>query len=360
MAGERKTILTQSTRPKACRSSRGRRFVWADWPDEKLLDMRLCDLGVGVEGPLLKPCLAQLYQEIDRRGMRFRPHCWVSSEWFTPDGIPGFAVPFYLTHPRLMQLEERQMLEIEGGTHEECMQIFRHELGHAIDHAYLLHRRRKWQELFGKSSKPYPTFYQPRPYSRRYVLHLDSWYAQSHPDEDFAETFAVWMRPRVQWRKRYHGWPALKKLEYVDALMAEIVTGKPIVTSRARHEPLSRLRTTLREHYQDKQAKYGSEYPDFYDHDLRQLFSDAPRHADNEPAARFLKRVRIEIRQLVARWTGEYEYTLDQVLSDMIGRCEELDLRVVSGERQLKIDFSILLTVQTMNYLHTGRHRMGM
>ena len=29
-------------------------------------------------------------------------------------------------------------------------------------------------------------------------MHLDPWYAQSHPDEDFAETFAVWLTPEVQ------------------------------------------------------------------------------------------------------------------------------------------------------------------
>jgi len=340
---------------------RGRKHrAWVRWPDRKLLDMRMCDLHVGVEGPFLRQCLGQLYKEMDRRGIHFRPHFWLSSEWFTPEGIPGCALPFYLAHPRLMQLERHQMLEVEGGTRDSCLRILRHELGHALDHAYLFHRRRKWQQLFGRSSEPYPEFYKPRPYSKRFVLHLDYWYAQSHPDEDFAETFAVWMRPRPNWRKRYQGWPVLKKLAYVDELMSEIADQKPVVTSRARHEPISHIRQTLREHYEEKQENYGREYPDFYDHDLRRLFSDAPQHAKRESAAAFLRRVRREVRGLVARWTGEYEYTIDLVLKDMIGRCRELKLRVASPEKQLKIDFSILLTVQTMNYLHTGRHRVGM
>jgi len=333
---------------------------WVRWSDEKLLEMRLCDLKVGVEGPLLKPCIAQLYDELEARGIRFRPHFWVSSEWFTPDRIPGCAVPFFLTHPRLMRLERRQMLEVEGGTHESCMRILRHEAGHAIDHAYLLHRRRMWQRLFGKSSASYPEFYKPRPYSKRFVLHLDYWYAQSHPDEDFAETFAVWLRPRSNWRKRYEGWPALKKLEYVDALMREIGDQPPVVSSRATYEPLSRIRCTLREYYEEKKAHYGKEYPDFYDHDLRRLFTDDPAYRSCESAAAFLRRIRSEVRRMVARWTGEYQYTLDQVLTEMIGRCRELKLRAVGPEDQLKIDFAILLTVQTMNYLHTGRHRIGM
>ena len=320
----------------------------------------MCDLQVDIEGPLLEPCLEQLSEELRQRNIRFRPHFWVSSEWFTPDAIPGSAVPFYLTHPRLIQLERRQMFDVEGGTRDSCLRILRHEVGHAIDHAYHLHRRRKWQQLFGKSSAAYPAFYNPRPYSKRYVLHLDYWYAQSHPDEDFAETFAVWLKPRSNWRKRYQGWPALKKLEYVDELMAEIADMKPLVVSRARHEPVSRIRRTLREHYEEKKSQYAAEYPDFYDHDLRRLFSDDPKHRHHESAAAFLRRIRGDVRRLVARWTGEYQYTLDQVLADMIGRCRELKLRVAASEKQLKIDFSILLTVQTMNYLHTGHHRVGM
>jgi hypothetical protein len=200
----------------------------------------------------------------------------------------------------------------------------------------------------------------PRPYSKRYVLHLDNWYAQSHPDEDFAETFAVWLKPRSAWRRRYQGWPALKKLEYVDELMEEIAGARPLVRSRARVEPLSRIRKTLREYYEQKRARYGEEYPDFYDHDLRRLFSDHPRHRKRESAAAFVRRNRGEVRQMVARWTGEYQYTLDQVLKEMIGRCRDLKLRVVGSERQVKLDFAILLTVQTMNYLHSGRHRMAM
>lgn len=333
---------------------------WADWPDDKILDLRMCDLGLEVSGPLLERCIDQLYADMERRNIGFQPHFWLSSEWFTPDGSLGSAIPFYLAHPRLMRLERKMMFEAEGSTRESCLKIFRHELGHAVDHAYQFHRRRRWQQIFGKSSQTYPEFYQPKPYSKRFVLHLDYWYAQSHPDEDFAETFAVWMKPRSLWRKRYAGWPALKKLEYVDELMNEVAGRKPITGSRARHEPVHKIRKTLRQHYTERQSLYGREYPDFYDFDLRRLFSDRPDHNGNESAAAFLRRVGREIRQQVARWTGEYQYTLDLVLRDMIGRCRELKLRVASPEDQLKLDFSILLTVQTMNYLHTGRHRVGM
>jgi hypothetical protein len=102
------------------------------------------------------------------------------------------------------------------------MRILRHEAGHVIDNAFQLRRRLHRRRTFGLPSVPYPEFYSPKPYSKSYVLHLDSWYAQSHPDEDFAETFAVWLTPTSQWRQRYAGWSALKKLECMDVLMTSI------------------------------------------------------------------------------------------------------------------------------------------
>ena len=333
---------------------------WAKLSDEELLGLSLRDLGVTIRGTVLEQRTRQIYAELSQRDIRFRPHFWLSSEWFVPDDVPGVAVPFYLAHPRLMELEDRQMLEVEGGTDEWCMRLLRHEVGHAIDNAYRLYRKRKWRQAFGKASQRYPDYYQPKPYSRRFVLHLDHWYAQSHPTEDFAETFAVWLTPGSDWRRRYAGWPALKKLECVDELMRQIAGKEPLVVSRERVEPLYRLSTTLREHYVEKRARYGVDYPDFYDKDLRRLFTQDRGSGAGETAARFLRRVRPEIRKRVARWTGEYQYTIDQVLLDMISRCQELRLRVSQPDDDLKMEAVVLLTVQTMNYLHGGHHRLAL
>jgi hypothetical protein len=333
---------------------------WTDWPDEKLLDLRMSHLGVRIQGSGLEAPIRQLYKELNERGFRFRPYFWLSDEWFTPDDVPGIAIPFYLAHPRLARLELNQMLEVEGGTPEWCMRILRHETGHAIENAYLLRRRRRRQQLFGKSSKPYPDYYTPKPYSKSFVLHLDAWYAQSHPDEDFAETFAVWLNPQSLWRERYTGWPALKKLEYVDKLIREIAGQKPLIHSKKRVDPLSRLRKTLREHYQEKRRHYGLDYQNFYDSDLRRLFSDSPEFSGHMAAAGFLKRIRTEVRRKVANWTGEYQYTIDQVLENMIARCRELHLHLSVPEDQAKMNFTVYLTGQTMNYLHSGRHRVAL
>jgi len=328
-----------------------KRINWARWPEERLLDLRLCDLGVRLEGTWLEARIEKLQADLESRDIRIRPHFWISEEWFSPDGVTGIAIPFYLTHPRLMRLERKHILEVEGGTSTGCMKLLRHEMGHVVDHAYQLHRRRRWQHTFGRSSQRYPDSYQPNPASRRYVVHLDHWYAQAHPDEDFAETFAVWLTPGSRWRSRYSGWPALKKLEYVDEAMAEIAGRKPIVRNRFKVDSISRLRKTLGEYYQEKRARYRSVTTNVYDRDLVRLFRGAKR-GNSDPASTFLRRNRVKIRRMVARSTGERALALDTVLTEMIDRCRELKLRASGSQRQLLVDLAILLAARSVEYTY--------
>ena len=334
-----------------------RRFAWVSFADPQLLELRLKDLGVGIKGTWLEDCLNALYRELRKKGVRIRPHAWISDEWFSPDNTPGIAIPFYLTRRRLMRLERKKIIDVEGGSVAECMRILRHEAGHVMQHAYQLQRRRRWQQLFGPSSKPYPKHYRPNPRSRRFVRHLRLWYAQSHPDEDFAETFAVWLTPRSNWRKRYADWPALKKLEYVDELMAEIGGQKPLLNQRLEVDPLRRLTRTLAQHYEKKQALYHSDSPRGYDRDLRRIFSSDPKYKRSLTAAGFLEKNRARIRRRVAKSTGEYQLTLDDVLDEMIGRCRKLKLRAVGSERQLTRDFTVLLAARTVHSLYSPSRR---
>ncbi len=320
----------------------------------------MCDLGVSIAGTDLEQRIAEINTELEVRGLVFRPHYWLSDEWFTPDGIPGVAIPFYLAHPRLAKLELAQMLEVEGGDPESCLRILRHEVGHAIDNAYDIRRRPTRRRLFGLPATTYPEYYTPKPYSKSFVQHLDHWYAQSHPDEDFAETFAVWLDPQSSGQTRYAGWPAERKLQYMDRLMRVLSNRRPKVTSRRQIDPASRVRKTLREHYRQKREHYGLDHPDFYDSDLRNLFSDSPQYAKNPAAARFVRRIRREARMTVASFTDSYQYTIDQLLEKIIERCRELNLRLMDSEESTKTDFLVFLTVQTMNYLHSGRHRVAL
>src|SRR6184192_1291806 len=203
----------------------------ADWPslsDEELLERRISKLGLRLEGTALEPLIRQLYDELSARGLGFHPPCHIGDEWFVPVGIPAIFVPFFLVHDRLRQLEKTMMLEVEGGTKEWFMKLIRHEAAHAYSYAYQLYKRKKWQQTFGLASTQETEFYRPRPYSRSFVMHLDDWYAQSHPDEDFAETFAVWLTPGLNWRERYRGWKALQKLHYVEELLRSIAGKSPV------------------------------------------------------------------------------------------------------------------------------------
>jgi putative zinc-binding metallo-peptidase len=214
--------------------------------DGALLEMRLCDLPLRFEG-LLARRVQRLHRELEKRGIAAFPHTWLSEEFFTPDGVLGFAIPFYLAHPRLMRLERSQMLEVEGAAEVECRRIFRHEAGHCLDEAYGFYRRDGYRQLFGDASEEYPTSYKPKPDSRDYVINLAGWYAQGHPVEDFAETFAVWLNPSSDWRSDYQRWPlALRKLEYVDELMREIAGKPPLAANRREVEPTPCNSTTTR------------------------------------------------------------------------------------------------------------------
>jgi hypothetical protein len=335
----------------------GKRKRWANWSDEQLLELRFKDLKLSMRGTWLADCVRELNRELADRGIPVQPHYWLSSEWFSPSDTPGIAIPFYLAHPRLMRLERKMIIEVEGGTRAECMRILRHEAGHVVQHSFALHREARWRRLFGRSSTRYPNFYRPDPASRNYVQHLRLWYAQSHPDEDFAETFAVWLTPRSNWRKRYEGWPALKKLQYVDELMAGIAERKPVLARRSELEPLRTLKTTLGEHYRKKLQHYSVDTPRAYDRDLMRIFSNNPRHRSAIGAATFIRKNRSEFRRMVSKWTGEYQLTLDTVLDEMIERCRELKLRAAGSERQLRIDFTVLLTAKTVHSLYSPLRR---
>ncbi len=331
---------------------------WARLKDEKLLDLRFCDLGLTLDDSPVATRVRELYEELKARGLQYRPPCWLSSDWFSPTEGPGIAIPFYLAHSRLMRLEDRQMFSVEGGTKTWCMQLLRHEAGHAYETAYRLTRRPRWRKTFGSASRPYPEYYRPKPFSKSYVLHLDWWYAQSHPTEDFAETFAVWLKPGSTWRKDYQGWRAFKKLVYVDELMTELSRKAPLCTDKSRMDDIRDLEMTLREHYAEKKSRYETDYPEFYDRDLRKLFSAPGECPRRTSAAAFLRKVWPQLRGLVSQWTGESPYTVNLVLKDMVVRCRELDLWVDRPENEIYVEAAIMLTMQTMNYVHSSDHRV--
>lgn len=336
--------------------TRNREPHWAAFSDDELLALPLKDLRLKFAGTWLQECLRDLNDELRARDIKVRAHGWISEDWFSAPDTSGIAFPFYLVHPRLMRLERKMMLEVEGGTRRECMRILRHEAGHVVQYAYGLHRRRRWQTLFGRASTPYPEHYQPNPASKNYVQYLRRWYAQCHPDEDFAETFAVWLTPRSNWRKRYAEWPvALRKLEYVDELMVAIAGERPLPQTRITVDPLNKLNVTLGEHYDHKRERYAIDTPTVFDRDLRRVFS---RDADAAPlASTVIRRNRGRIVRAVARESGEYPFALDAALDDMMARTRALKLRAPGPSQKVRRDITAMLTSKVVHshYLSSRR-----
>jgi hypothetical protein len=330
---------------------------WCGFKDEELLALRICDLGVRIEHTELTPRLDQLHCELRARGVSLRPDCYLGDEWFSPEGVPAISIPFYLAHPRLRLLEMHQMLEVEGGTVEWCQMLLRHECGHAIDHAYGFSSRNEWRDVFGSPETEYaPDTYRPRPYSKGFVRHLPNWYAQAHPDEDFAETFAVWLGSLPgEWRRRYAGWKALEKLEYVHSLMAEAAAGPPPATRRRRISEARKLHTTLARYYAGRRKLYAEDFPDFYDADLRVIFGNG--EPGGEPAAAMMRRNRSALIASIVQWTGQRKYTVSMLVRKLMLRCSALNL--TSPKDSVRVDFELASYLASLvtNHLYTGRFK---
>jgi hypothetical protein len=331
--------------------------TWVGLKDDELLSWRICDLGLRIAASDLEGRVDQFQQELSERGLAFRPACYLGDEWFSPAGVPAIAIPFYLAHPRLKALEHRQMLEVEGGTPEWFQQLLRHECGHAIDHAYRFSSREDWRRIFGSPETEYaPETYQPRPYSKGFVRHLPNWYAQAHPDEDFAETFAVWLSLKPEeWRETYRGWKALEKLKFVHSLVEEAKGNAPKVSRGRLISDATKLRKTLARYYAERRKTYAEDFPDFYDADLRVIFENG--EPQGEPAARVMRKNRAVLVGSIVRWTQQRKYTVDMLVRRLIKRCQQLDLRAPRDQSRLAYDLSAYLSALVTNHLHTGRFK---
>jgi hypothetical protein len=275
----------------------------------------------------------RLYTELEDRGVTVRPHVWLSEEWFSPDGVPGIAVPFYLAHPRLEKLERHIMRQVEGGNTRWFMRILRHEAGHAVDNAYRLRRKKRWREVFGPASLQYPHHYKARPGSRRYVHHLGEWYAQAHPTEDFAETFAVWLKPNSDWRRSYANWPAFNKLNVVEELISGVRGTRAPVRNKIRIEPLEHNKCTLAEHYRRRLARNDVFRRGLADEILKRIFDTHRPRQGGLRASSLMRAHKNPLVNAVARELDMERYSIHQILRMLIERSESLKLFVRGSQR---------------------------
>jgi len=322
---------------------------------QEILGKPIRELGLKLEGSPIERFVHQLYAELGRKGFaKFRPACYLTDEWGCPSGEPVIGIPFYLANPELASLE-KEMNDLED--QREVMMYLRHEAGHAFNYAYKLYRSPEWKNLFGPFRRRYLDNYRPVPFSRNYVRHLAGWYAQKHPDEDFAETFAVWLTPRSGWRKRYRGWGAITKLRYMDRIAHELGSVDPV---RRRGYPditVDEMESTVADFYQQSVPDAIPVVDLALDSDLIDIFNVSKRQKKTvRPAQEFLRQHRKTVVDKVTYWTGVQRPLIKQLVEGIEKRVGELGLRAdTRREAEHLAELTVYATTLATNYMARGK-----
>lgn len=311
------------------------KYELTSFTEKQLLKQRLCDLKLK-PSEYIEEAFFKAQTVLDKKKLLVRPHYWISEEWFCPDGITGMAFPFYLCDPILIEMEEKFTGEIEGAGDDALKYIF-HELGHVIDNAYLLREHPKRVQTFGSSYINYPTKYKPKPYSKKYVKYLPAHYAQAHPEEDFAESFAVWMDPKINWREKYKNWPALKKLKVVHSLMSEIKECQPKVIYRKIVDPIDIYKITLGDYYKRKKRRLKSGYSRQFDRYLKRLFVSSKHVYDFD----FNQNNEVIYRALLQNKNIK-KYEVDQFIKRLTERRYQLQLNQLRYKNKKQLEKDII------------------
>lgn len=311
--------------------------------DEQILALKLCEIDFDLDSFHKKKLIKKLQKELQNADLDFMPHIWVSDDWFSPDGLPGFAIPFYLFSPKLIRIQRKIVGRVEGATEKSFMMLLRHETGHALDNAFHLRKSKKRQKLFGTSSQPYPIRYKPQNFSRNFVHYLGEGYAQAHPDEDWAETFAVWLDPQSQWQKRYTSSLAREKLDLIDTLMSRLVHTKPINCKTKTVDSVLGDTRTLRQYFdqKEKELKVRKQSPVFKK--VKGLLSTQ----GDIPTWLFIHENRDYIKRAVAKNTLLPHYKIDEMISDVKTACKNESYYTMSEERKQKKTLKMLIDVMS-------------
>lgn len=321
----------------------------------------LRDLGLRITGTPLEAVLAAFDRELTAAGVTgVRPDYFLADEWGVPFPSASIAVPFYLARPDLTEYHAAQTGLVEGASPADVLRYLRHEAGHVVNYAYRLYDREEWVERFGPFTRPYPEEYRPRPFSRDFVRHLPGWYAQKHPDEDWAETFAVWMTPGRDWRAEYAGWPALAKLDYCDRVMREVggLTPEPFPAEEDEDGEYDFFGETLADLYPTGEPPV--ELPPGLDGALRAAFEEVAAGealGDRRPVGGLIRRLERELATNVFRWTGHFPERSLPLLRQVARRADELgELYHPDREAAAVVALTALVTALAMNHVYTGEY----
>jgi hypothetical protein len=319
------------------------------------------DLGLKIEGTRIEPVIADFERELDRLGLKVRPRFYLSTDWGVVTGTVAIAIPFYLAEQELAELHVEKGAFVEGENRRELLRYLRHEMGHVVNYAYKLYDEGEWVKLFGPITQPYLEDYRPSPFSRRYVRHLPGWYAQKHPDEDWAETFAVWMTPALDWRAEYADQPAaLAKLEYCDRKLRELAEREPEVLESATEEEVGQLGFSIEDYYGHMGHEAG-EFPPGLDGALRAIFDELVPDANGhtaEPASDLIRKVERDLCPAIFRWTGHFPERTRALLRHLTERADALGLVYDQArEVQASMYLTTFVTTLAMNHVHQGTYQ---
>jgi len=307
-----------------------------------LLRTPIRDLALELEGSPVEPLIRRLDRELHRKLPRFLPRYYLTDEWGCPSGQPVIGIPFYLAHRDLARIE-KETNDLESP--REILMYLRHEAGHAFNYAYRLYQRPEWRATFGAYRRRYSDDYRPVPFSREYVRHLPGWYAQKHPDEDFAETFAVWLTPKSNWRRRYRGWPALKKLLLVNRFARELANVEPLLKRGRTDIRADQMKMTVGEYVHQSAARSRAVFEAAYDHHLEDIFlrpGSAPR--SSRPAWEIVEEHRTALTNTIATWTGVRRGVVRELVDSITAATRKGGYRGVRGKEK---DYLVRLTAYT-------------
>lgn len=289
-----------------------------------------------------------LKRELKDKGIVFDFHLWISDEWFCPDGVPGFALPAYLFNLELKKIHEMKTGVIEGRNKKEILKLMRHELGHAIDNAFSLRSSPLRRKVFGSPKTNYPDSYVPKAYSRNFVHYLGDQYAQSHPDEDFAETFAYWLDPEKQWPLKRFSKTLTEKLQTMDQIMKSLCGKKPVLKNRFKIDPIEKNKKTPFEYYEGFVKERHLSKMKRVDHQLLGFFGENADELSQPSLAQYLRSMRAPLVKRISREEGVYQYEANWALNRVIDRAQGLDIRGSQTEFRKK---SPTLLQQSFRYL---------
>ena len=359
----------------------------------EILGRRICDFDLRIEGRPLEKVIERFRAELVSRQIRnLHPAFYLTDEWGVPEGTVAIGMPFYLADAILLKVQKKKRAGlVEGESDEDVLRYLRHEMGHVVNYAYRLYATPEWTRIFGSMSRPYTEDYRVVPFSPDFVRHLPGGYAQKHPDEDWAETFAVWMSPKLDWRELYQDSPgALQKLEFCSRTMDSLRDVVPEVTSTAVDYDTREIKATVQEFYEAIDLGE-AKIPRSLDGDLLLIFTPpgtemplsvaeaaqpvaqspvaqsptaqtptAPNPVRLGDAALLLKRHGPFFANSVYRWTGVDPSLITSLIGHLRKRASVLQIQYPLSERDsILVALSGFLTALAMNYQYRGKFIAG-